>query len=161
MDLSKLKDKKDMELKAVVDGVVKDLKNVDDQIFSQGILGKGIAIVPSSSTFYVPIDGEISSVFPTCHAYAIKMLNGVEILVHIGLSTVQMNKVGFESHVVQGQKVKAGDLLATADLGEIKARGFKTDTVIIITKTQEYKLEQLLAEGTSVIAKDDSIMKLK
>lgn len=153
--------KKEVELKAVVDGVVKDLKNVEDQVFSKGFLGEGLAILPSSSNFYAPIGGELSSVFPTGHAYGIKTDSGAEVLVHIGIDTVQMNGEGFESHVTQGQKVKQGDLLAIVNLDKIKEKGYKTDTIITITNSDEHKSEQLLADGISVTANSDSVMKLK
>lgn len=153
--------KKEVELKAVVDGIIKDLKNVEDEVFSKGFLGEGLAIVPSSNNFYAPVDGELSSVFPTGHAFGIKTDSGAEVLIHIGIDTVQMQGDGFKLNVEQGQKVKAGDLLVICDIDNIKNKGYKTDTIIIITNSDDFPSEQLSSEGTEVKANEVSIMKLK
>ena len=155
------KKKEKVELKAVVDGIIKDLKNVEDEVFSKGFLGEGLAIVPKSNNFYAPVSGELSSVFPTGHAFGIKTDDGAEVLIHIGIDTVQMNGDGFDLKVEQGQKVKAGDLLVICDIDNIKNKGYKTDTILIITNSDDFPSEQLVTEGTEVKANEVSVIAFK
>ena len=152
------KKKEKVELKAVVDGIIKDLKNVEDEVFSKGFLGEGLAIVPKSNNFYAPVSGELSSVFPTGHAFGIKTDDGAEVLIHIGIDTVQMNGDGFDLKVEQGQKVKAGDLLVICDIDNIKNKGYKTDTILIITNSDDFPSEQLVTEGSEVKANEVSVI---
>ncbi|EHL20194.1 PTS sugar transporter subunit IIA [Peptoanaerobacter stomatis] len=155
------KKKEKVELKAVVDGIIKDLKNVEDEVFSKGFLGEGLAIVPKSNNFYAPVSGELSSVFPTGHAFGIKTDDGAEVLIHIGIDTVQMNGDGFDLKVEQGQKIKAGDLLVICDIDNIKNKGYKTDTILIITNSDDFPSEQLVTEGSEVKANEVSVISFK
>ncbi|EJU19513.1 phosphoenolpyruvate-dependent sugar PTS family porter, EIIA 1 [Peptoanaerobacter stomatis] len=155
------KKKEKVELKAVVDGIIKDLKNVEDEVFSKGFLGEGLAIVPKSNNFYAPVSGELSSVFPTGHAFGINTDDGAEVLIHIGIDTVQMEGDGFDLKVEQGQKVKAGDLLVVCDVDNIKNKGYKTDTILIITNSDDFPSEQLVTEGTEVKANEISVIAFK
>lgn len=116
-----------------VNGKVITLESVDDGMFSEKILGDGMAVVPSDGNFIAPVSGTVESAFPTGHAYGIKTDSGLEVLIHIGLDTVNLNGKGFRPQVRQGEKVKAGDKLAEVDLEVIRKAGYPTETMIIVT----------------------------
>ncbi|MCJ8006496.1 PTS glucose transporter subunit IIA [Lederbergia wuyishanensis] len=128
---------KTIELKAYASGNILSLEDVPDPVFSKKMMGDGIAIEPHEGKLVSPVDGEIMQVFPTKHAIGIKALNGAEILIHIGLETVSMNGEGFTSHVVEGEKVKAGDTLVTVDLEKVKEKAKSIITPIVITNSDE------------------------
>lgn len=119
------------EMLAVVDGTIMPITDVKDDVFSTKMLGDGFAIKPSDGKIYAPIDGEISTLFPTKHAIGIKTSNGLEILIHLGLDTVELKGAPFEVHIKQGDQVKKGDLLADMDLKQIEDADFD-DTVIVV-----------------------------
>ncbi|SFH72148.1 beta-glucoside-specific PTS transporter subunit IIABC [Pisciglobus halotolerans] len=114
------------------------LEDVKDEAFSTGALGKGIAIQPVDGNVYAPANGTITILFPTRHAIGMTTENGTEILIHIGMDTVQLDGEGFTAHVKQGDKVVAGQLLLTVDLEKLKARGYETITPIIVTNTGNF-----------------------
>ncbi|MGM0845403.1 MAG: PTS sugar transporter subunit IIA [Bacillota bacterium] len=114
-------------------GRMLDLEEVPDPVFSQKMMGDGIAVEPSEGKVVSPVNGEIVQVFPTKHAVGIKAENGAEILIHIGLETVSMNGEGFEAHVTEGKKVKVGDPLVTFDMDLVKEKAKSTITPVIIT----------------------------
>lgn len=120
-------------------GKVIDLAQVDDATFSSGALGKGFAVIPEDGMYYAPFDGEVSMIFPTKHAIGLTSNNGVEILIHIGLDTVELNGQYFESFVEQGQKIKKGDLLMKVDLNKVKEAGYDIVTPVIVTNSDNYK----------------------
>ncbi|MCK3657356.1 PTS beta-glucoside transporter subunit EIIBCA [Pasteurellaceae bacterium Pebbles2] len=134
-------------LLAPLTGQVIALENVNDQVFSSGVMGNGLAIKPTEGVAYAPADGEIEIVHETGHAYGLKTANGTEILIHIGIDTVKMNGDGFEKLVQMGDKVKAGTPLAKFDLTKIAAAGFDETTVMIITNSDELGAMTNLAEG--------------
>lgn len=121
---------------APVNGTVKCLESVNDGMFSEKIMGDGIVVIPSDGNFYSPVTGILESVFPTGHAYGIRTEAGEEILIHIGLDTVELKGNGFQAHVKQGQKIHMGDPLATVDLEKVKASGYSTATMVIVTSGQ-------------------------
>ena len=123
---------------APVDGQVKDLGDVNDQVFSTKLMGDGAAIVPSDGTVYSPVDGQVTVAYETKHAYGLKSKDGAEVLIHIGIDTVNLKGEGFESFVKQGQTVKAGDKLGTVDLAKVKAEGYDTTVMVVITNTNNY-----------------------
>ena len=102
-------------LLAPLSGQVISLEQVPDEVFSQKILGDGIAIIPSDGKLYAPVDGEIASVAETLHAYGFTGADGLEILVHVGLDSVKLKGEGFKSHVQVGEKVTAGQLVAEVE----------------------------------------------
>lgn len=118
---------------APLTGRLLGLEDVPDPVFSQKMMGDGMAIEPSEGTLVSPVEGEIIQLFHTKHAIGIKSLTGMEILLHIGLETVAMNGEGFEAFVKEGDKVKPGDKLLTFDLNLIKEKAASTITPIIIT----------------------------
>lgn len=115
------------------DGKAVALETLGDGMFSEKILGDGVAVAPSEGKFFAPISGTVETVFPTGHAYGITSADGVEILLHIGLDTVALDGKGFQAHVKQGQQVNAGDLLATVDLDAVKKEGYRVETMVIVT----------------------------
>ena len=123
---------------APVDGQVKDLSDVNDQVFSTKLMGDGAAIVPSDGTVYSPVDGQVTVAYETKHAYGLKSKDGAEVLIHIGIDTVNLKGEGFESFVKQGQTVKAGDKLGTVDLAKVKAEGYDTTVMVVVTNTNNY-----------------------
>ena len=123
---------------APVDGQVKDLGDVNDQVFSTKLMGDGAAIVPSDGMIYSPVDGQVTVAYETKHAYGLKSKDGAEVLIHIGIDTVNLKGEGFESFVKQGQTVKAGDKLGTVDLAKVKAEGYDTTVMVVVTNTNNY-----------------------
>ncbi|MDY2959026.1 beta-glucoside-specific PTS transporter subunit IIABC [Floccifex sp.] len=123
---------------APVTGKVVALKDVNDKAFSSEALGKGIAIIPEEGKVYAPEDGIVSALFDTKHAIGITTKDGVEILIHIGIDTVNLAGKGFTSHVAQNQQVKKGDCLVEFDLDEIKKENYDTTTMVVITNTSNY-----------------------
>jgi PTS system beta-glucosides-specific IIC component len=123
---------------APLTGKVVALSDVKDEAFSSGALGQGLAIEPSEGKVYSPVDGEISTFFPTGHAVGITSNNGIEILIHVGMDTVQLDGKGFTPKKAQGDKVKKGELLLEFDMKLIKEAGYSTVTPVIITNTDDY-----------------------
>lgn len=132
---------------APLEGNVMPLEKVEDGVFSEGMLGKGIAIEPTIGRAVSPVDGTVSTIFETKHAVGLTSDDGVEILIHIGLDTVKLNGENFSTHVKAGDKVKVGDLLVEFDIEKIKEAGYPTTTPVIITNTESYKDIETVAKG--------------
>ena len=126
-------------LLAVADGEAIPLSQVPDQVFSQELAGKGAAIMVKGDTIVAPATGELSLVFKTKHAFAITLDNGVELLVHIGIDTVELNGEGFEQLVDQGTKVKAGTPIIKIDREFILSKGLSLATPVLITNVDSVK----------------------
>lgn len=129
-------------------GTVVALENVEDDVFSQKILGDGIAVEPSEGKLYAPCDGKIDSVFDTKHAVNMVSSEGAEILMHIGIDTVKLEGKHFTAHVSDGQDVKKGDLLISFDMEAIKAEGYKVITPLIICNSDDYSSVSSNANGS-------------
>ncbi|MGX6961447.1 beta-glucoside-specific PTS transporter subunit IIABC [Vagococcus xieshaowenii] len=121
-----------------LNGQMINLVDVEDAVFSSGAMGQGVAIEPTEGKLFAPIDGEIALLFPTGHAIGMKTTDGAEILMHIGMDTVELNGEGFTAHVAQGDQVKAGQLLIEFDIDFIKSKGKPTVTPIVVTNSAEY-----------------------
>lgn len=126
-------------IKAPVKGQIIDIVDVPDAVFSQKIVGDGIAICPEDGRVISPIEGEVVSIMPTGHAIGLKAKNGVEILIHIGIDTVEMRGEGFQKHIAQGDKIKAGQLLITFNLEMVNKKAKSAITPVIITNMEEIK----------------------
>lgn len=124
-------------------GEVKELNQATDPVFAQGLMGRGVVIVPSQGELVSPVNGRVTVFFPTKHAIGILSDEGVEILMHIGMDTVNLEGKGFEGYVSQGDKVKAGDKLISFDIDKIKKAGYVTETPVIITNSDKYQVEEL------------------
>lgn len=131
--------RKEIKIFAPVKGKVIPIEEVPDDVFSQKIVGDGIAIQPYEGKIYSPIDGEIAAIVDSLHAYGIRAENGLEILVHFGLETVNLNGEGFTPCVKIGDKVKKGDLLSEVDLEFLEKNGINTITPVVISEGAENK----------------------
>lgn len=125
-------------LTAPVDGKIIALCDVQDDAFASEILGKGCAILPTDGCFHAPISGTISTLFPSRHAIGITSDDGIEVLIHIGLDTVQLNGEGFTALVKQGDHVEQGQPLVNVDLAFVKEKGFCLETPVVITNSAQY-----------------------
>ena len=119
-------------------GAVVALKDVPDTTFAAGVLGQGIAIEPTEGRVVAPVDAEVTTIFPTGHAVALRTDEGVDVLIHVGINTVSMEGKGFVKHVENNQRVKAGDLLMEFDIDAIKEAGLSTVTPIVIPNAAEF-----------------------
>ncbi|SFB24357.1 glucose PTS transporter subunit IIA [Clostridium frigidicarnis] len=143
-----------------IDGKVVELSEVPDEVFSQKLLGDGFAVDTTGNKIFAPTSGEVVVLFPTKHAVAINAESGLEILVHIGIDTVELQGEGFTSHVNVGDKVKKGDLLITIDRDKILSAGKSLVTPVIITNMD--KVEELKTNfGEEKALKDVSEIKIK
>lgn len=131
----------DNVLTAIADGRVIPLSDVPDEVFSQGVMGDGVAFEPTGDTIYAPADAEITVVMAdTKHACGLRMNDGTELLIHVGVDTVDMGGDGFTLHVSEGDKVRRGDALVTFDANKIAAAGHPTTTMLIVTDPGEHSL---------------------
>lgn len=130
-DFLKKGNNKDVELYNPVDGDVIPIEEVADPVFSQKMMGDGFGVQPNNGQVYSPINGKVTSVFPTKHALGLEADNGVEVLVHIGIDTVELEGGPFEIHVKEGDKITPDTLIASVDLDAVKEAG-KGNTVIIV-----------------------------
>ena len=133
-------------------GTLVPLSEVPDETFASGVLGEGIAVEPSDGLFCSPVDGTVETIAETKHAIGVAADNGLEILVHVGLETVSLNGEGFEILVKEGDRVKAGQPVAKADLALIRERGLKTITSIVLTGGAD-DMELNCAEGIAAAGK--------
>ena len=137
---------------APIRGKVLAQADIPDETFAQGILGPGCGIEPTGKTVYAPFDGTVNQVASTLHAVGLTSEDGIEILVHVGMDTVEMNGKGFKALVKEGDKVKAGTPLLKVDLDAIRAAGHPTATAIIVTNGDDLGELKMLAEGEVLIS---------
>ena len=149
-----------ISIKAVEDGRTNPMDEVNDQTFAQELLGPGIAIVPSNGTVVSPIDGTIATVMDTKHAVCIQGEDGLELIVHAGLDTVELNGKYYQTYKEIGDQVKAGDVLLEFDLEEIAKAGYDVTTPIVITNLGDYKITKCLT-GQQVKAGEEVIQLTK
>jgi PTS system beta-glucosides-specific IIC component len=141
---------------APVTGNVIALSDVKDEAFSSGAMGQGLGIEPTEGKVYAPIDGEITTFFPTGHAIGITSDNGIEILIHVGMDTVELNGKGFTPKKKQGDRVTKGELMLEFDMNLIKEAGYSTVTPMIITNSDEFA-DIIPAEPGSITHGQDAI----
>lgn len=134
------------------------MTEVNDETFSSEIMGKGIAIEPKEGKVFAPFDGTVETIFHTKHAIGLCSEEGVELLIHIGIDTVELNGEYFTAHVENGQKIKKGDLLVEFDLEKIKEKGYETITPLIVTNTSDYL--DILDEESKEVELNDTILTL-
>lgn len=109
-----------------------------DEAFGSGALGKGVAILPEEGKVFAPADGVISAFFPTLHAIGITADTGAELLIHVGLDTVQLNGEGYTAKAAEGDRVKKGQLLLEFDIALLQAKGFCIETPVLVTNADDY-----------------------
>lgn len=132
-----------VEIASPLSGQVKELSQATDPVFAQGVMGQGVLIEPIQGDLLAPVDGVVSVLFPTKHAVGIVSDQGVEMLMHIGMDTVNLEGKGFTAHVSQGDRVKVGDKLISFDIDVIKDAGYVTETPVIITNQDQYQADAL------------------
>lgn len=141
-----------------LEGRVVPLEDVPDAAFAQGAVGKGAGIDPSSGRVVAPDAGKVLMTFPTGHAIGLKLDSGVELLIHIGIDTVNMEGEGFEVHVSRGDRVEPGDLLVTFDRDAIEAAGYSPITPVLVTNHKRFSSVETVAEGQ--IASGEELLKV-
>lgn len=134
MDLFKKKEFNDDQIVSIVDGDMISPSEINDPMFSQEMMGKTIGFKLDGDTIVAPINGTLSVMYPTGHAFGIEQENGLSVLVHIGIDTVELNGKYFKTFHKQGDSVKAGDVVVKINKAEIEKAGYDTTTMLIITK---------------------------
>lgn len=129
---------KNVTIASPFNGALLPLEEVPDEVFASGVVGKGIAVVPIDKKLYAPVTGVVSSVFPTSHAIGFTSEEGVEVLIHVGIHTVQLGGEYMEVFVKQGDLVEQGQHIATIEIESITACGYDIITPILVTNTGEY-----------------------
>lgn len=142
---------------APITGITKKLSDIEDKGFASGAMGEGFAIEMQDGKVVAPFSGEVMVCFPTGHAYGLKSNDGKEILIHIGMDTVELDGKGFDVKVQAGQKIKQGDVLVSVDIDYVKSQGKSLVTPIVFTDGRKV---ELLQENVAVKAGDENIIKL-
>lgn len=124
---------------APIKGEVKPIEESSDAAFASGALGKGVVILPEEGKVYAPVTGTVTVLFPSLHAIGITSDAGVELLIHIGINTVQLNGEGFTAHIKQGDQIKQGQLLVEFDMNKIKEAGYSLETPVLVTNYADLK----------------------
>ncbi|PZL76416.1 PTS beta-glucoside transporter subunit EIIBCA [Enterococcus plantarum] len=145
------------EVVTPIKGEVVDLKEVEDGMFSEEILGKGFAVKPIEGVVYAPVSGTVTAVFDSKHAIGLTSDSGLELLIHIGIDTVKLNGVGYEYFVEKGQNIKIGDKLIEFDLEKISEKGYNIITPVVLTNSTDFgdiiTLTKTLAEPGEQVMK--------
>ena len=129
-------------------GKAVSMKEVPDDTFAAQVLGKGMAVLPDEGKVFAPCEAQVTTVFDTKHAIGLTTKDGVELLIHIGINTVELGGKYYEIHVAEGDQVQPGQLMATFDITEIQNAGYNMTTPVIVTNTDNYRLVEELAFGT-------------
>ncbi|MBO0441717.1 PTS system, N-acetylglucosamine-specific IIBC component [Enterococcus sp. DIV0212c] len=145
---------KDSELYAVANGKVIPISEVQDDVFSAKMMGDGFAVIPTDGEVTTPVAGKITSIFPTKHALGIQTDSGIEVLLHMGLDTVELKGAPFTLHVEEGQVVKQGDKIATIDLAALETAGKKSDLIVVFTNQDVVENYDLTKANQTVSAND-------
>lgn len=147
---------KNIEIKSPLKGSIIPLSQVQDGAFAAEILGKGAAVVPQEGIVTSPVNGTVSTLFPTLHAIGIMSDEGAELLIHIGLNTVQMNGKGFKAFVQQGDKITVGQKLIEFDMDLLQKEGYCLETPVVVTNTADYL--DVLAENPKDVLCGESLL---
>lgn len=149
---------KNIEVYSPLKGEVIALSEVEDEAFALEVLGKGAGIIPSEGVVVAPVNGVVSTLFPTLHAIGITSDDGVEILIHVGLDTVQLNGEGFKAFVQQGDQITKGQTLLEFDIEKISSAGYPVTTPVVITNTAAYL--DIETEQTSTIERGEGLLNI-
>lgn len=142
------------ELVSPLAGELLPLSEVKDEVFSSGAMGEGVAVEPSEGVLHAPADGKVVMTFPTGHAIGMKTSDGAEILMHIGMDTVNLQGHGFEALVAKGDEVKAGDELVKFDIDAIHAKGYVVTTPIVVTNSKDYEKITVVSQGNVKVGQE-------
>ena len=145
------------ELFAVADGQIKEITEVADPVFAQKMMGEGYAVLPSNEKVYAPVAGKVTNIFDTQHAIGLLTNEGLEVLVHMGLDTVELNGLPFTIHVREGDSVTPKTQLADMDLTAIEQAGKKTDILVVLTNNE--KVAALTLDQTGLVRHSEKIGK--
>ena len=160
---SKLKEKTVLQgnnkILSPLKGKVKPLSEVNDKVFAQEVMGKGIAIEPLEGKVYAPFEGTVDAIFNTKHAIGLRSNSGVEVLIHVGIDTVNLEGKHFTAHVKQGDKIKHNDLLVEFDIDAIKNEGYEVITPVIVTNHAMY--EEFIVTRNKTVDKNDLLLEVK
>ncbi|HEY4601826.1 MAG TPA: PTS glucose transporter subunit IIA [Cerasibacillus sp.] len=158
----KKEETKQLEIYAPLSGEVVPLEDVPDPVFGQKMMGEGVAILPEDGHVFSPVDGEIIQVIKSKHAIGMRAQDGTEILIHVGLETVELKGEGFNVHVENGDTVKTGDPIMTFDLEFIKQHAKDTITPIVITSSlNDTNKEYTITDAEEVKAPDSILLTVK
>ena len=148
----------DAVLYSISEGTAILLSQVNDATFASEVLGKGIAVIPSKGEVVAPCDATVETVFDTKHAVGLSTENGMELLVHIGINTVELEGKYYTAHVKAGDHVKKGQLLISFDMDKIKDAGYDMTTPLIVTNSDDYKDVKILQEGS--VTPSDKVLEI-
>lgn len=148
-----------LTLNSPLSGKVIPLEKVADETFASGLLGKGIAIIPESGRVISPVDGTVASIFRTGHAVGLIADNGIEIMIHVGMDTVQLNGKHFTAHVTQDQAIRCGDVLIEFDIPALREAGYDLTTPVIVTNSDDY-LDVLPASEQEYVSENKALISL-
>ena len=144
---------------APIKGEVKPIEESSDAAFASGALGKGVVILPEEGKVYAPVTGTVTVLFPSLHAIGITSDAGVELLIHIGINTVQLNGEGFTAHIKQGDQIKQGQLLVEFDMNKIKEAGYTLETPVLVTNYAY--LKEVKNTNASSVQLQETLMEVK
>lgn len=147
-----------MTITSPIEGEIIALKDVKDEAFSSGGLGKGVAIIPHNGRITAPLSGVVTALFPTLHAIGITGDNGIELLIHVGIDTVNLNGKGFKACVSQGDAIVVGQTLLEVDIAYLKENGYEIQTPIIVTNSNQYT--DVILEKYGMINAGNELMKI-
>ena len=139
---------------APIEGTIKPIEDSSDAAFASGALGKGVVIIPSVGKVYAPVSGTVTVLFPSLHAIGITSDSGVELLIHIGINTVQLEGKGYIAHIKQGDHVECGQLLVEFDMDYITSEGYSLETPVLVTNYNDLK-EVKITDKTNSSLKEE------
>ncbi len=142
-----------------IKGEVKPIEESSDAAFASGALGKGVVILPEEGKVYAPVTGTVTVLFPSLHAIGITSDAGVELLIHIGINTVQLNGEGFTAHIKQGDQIKQGQLLVEFDMNKIKEAGYSLETPVLVTNYAD--LQEVKNTSASSVQLQETLIEVK
>lgn len=157
--LKKKKEKEVYTITSPVNGELIDVTTLDDAVFSQCMMGKSIAVNPIDNKIVSPVEGTVELVFETSHAIGLKSKDGVEILLHLGIDTVQLKGKHFQVSVKQGDHIKQGQMLVQYDIEKIKEEGYNPVAILIITNSDQWS--DILYESPKKVTIEDKVMEIK
>lgn len=150
MFFNRQKRKKEIMIHSPLKGELISLEEVSDPVFSQKMMGEGVGLIPTSGEVFSPVDGEVTQVFPTKHAIGMVTEKGIEVLLHLGLDTVELNGEGFNIEVEVGNKLKINDRIGAFSLPFIEEKGKKTTSVLVFPNFTEQVEKQIIMKKGDV-----------
>lgn len=143
---------------APCEGSIKMLDELCDEVFSNQIMGPGVAIDPIDSRIYAPCDASVTSIADTMHAITLRNRDGIEVLIHVGINTVELKGVGFEVNCVEGSRVRRGELLAVVDIALVRSRGYDPCVIMVMPDNPSARVE-ITARGR--VTKESAVITVR